>query len=129
MTTTAAAGPDVRDQIGVGDRPLVDVDLDDATARALAPDWLPMTDCTFGRISAPGSHRLYVTTGDPGRTRRYSGVQGEVLVELRGRGDEPWIGRRLQLVGPRGQVPVGADGPQSVGRDAAAHQPLWGKHP
>lgn len=58
----------VRPNIGVVLGPssggLIDVDLDDQHAGALAALWLPATGAIFGRPGKPRSHRLYRLSGD-----------------------------------------------------------------
>jgi hypothetical protein len=64
-----------------------DVDLDCDEALAAAPLLLPPTGWVFGRPSAPGSHRIYVTDRPLGAAQvAYKGPDGKVLVELRGTG-------------------------------------------
>src|SRR5215467_12556270 len=48
-------------QLGPHSHGLTDVDLDCAEAVAIASLLLPSTDATFGRLSKPRSHRLFVT--------------------------------------------------------------------
>lgn len=67
---------------------LVDVDLDCPESLDLAGDYLPPTGWTFGRESKPRSHWLYIIEGDAGRTRRWTGADGECLVELRANGGQ-----------------------------------------
>jgi hypothetical protein len=61
---------------------LIDVDLDTPEALALADAFLPPTALVFGRASKPRAHRLYRTTDSLPRTRRFSGLDGTMLVEL-----------------------------------------------
>src|SRR6516162_7296131 len=62
---------------------LIDVDLDCPEAVAVADALLPPTSWVFGRVSRPRSHRLYRTTGAPARTRQFTNLSGEMMVELR----------------------------------------------
>src|SRR5262249_37945278 len=48
-------------QLGPHSHGLTDIDLDCAEAIAVASLLLPNTDATFGRLSKPRSHRLFVT--------------------------------------------------------------------
>jgi hypothetical protein len=48
-------------QLGPHSQGLTDVDLDCAEAVAIASLLLPSTDATFGRLSKPRAHRLFVT--------------------------------------------------------------------
>jgi putative DNA primase/helicase len=61
---------------------LVDVDLDDPVAIHFADQFLPNTDCVFGRPSNPRSHRLY-QVGSPGRHVGFD-VAGKPILEVRG---------------------------------------------
>jgi P4 family phage/plasmid primase-like protien len=66
-------------------RYLMDIDLDSPEAIQLADQYLPHTDCVFGRKSKPASHRLYyVRENIP--TKRYTDSNSNVIVELRGAG-------------------------------------------
>lgn len=63
----------------------VDIDIDCPEALALADIYLPPTGAEFGRLSKPGSHRLYIAAGaayeafaDP--------VTGATILELRAQG-------------------------------------------
>jgi len=62
---------------------LVDIDLDDPTAVALAPDFLPTTGAVFGRASNPRSHWLYRAPGLA--TKKFEDTQA-TLVEIRSTG-------------------------------------------
>lgn len=64
---------------------LIDVDLDSPEALILATQFLPPTDCRFGRASTPESHWLYRSTSIP-LTKRYQGPDGSILVEIRSTG-------------------------------------------
>jgi hypothetical protein len=64
---------------------LVDIDLDHTRARELADDYLPATGCTFGRTSAPRSHRLY-RVNQPINTAKHKAANGSMIVELRSTG-------------------------------------------
>ena len=64
---------------------IVDVDIDDARALALADDLLPPTAATFGRRSRPRSPRMYRVTA-PVETLKLKADDGSMLVELRASG-------------------------------------------
>ncbi len=74
--------------LGVQDtdgRYLIDVDLDSPEAVQLADEYLPPTDCVFGRQGKPASHRFYyVHHRIP--TKRCKDANGKMIVELRGTG-------------------------------------------
>ena len=74
---------------------LIDVDLDHALARELAPRFLPSTSAIFGRDGSPRSHWLYVTEAP---THKRTSPHG-MLVELRSTG--------LQTVFPGSTHPTG----------------------
>jgi DNA polymerase-1 len=61
-----------------------DVDLDCPEAVHLAPHFLPETGWVFGRASNPCSHYVYKVTEGSTPTKKMVGVDGDVLVELRG---------------------------------------------
>src|SRR5689334_2278061 len=72
---------------GPASRDLVDVDLDTAEARKLAPAYLPATGSTFGRPGSPPSHWLYCAAGI--RRLEYRDKETrELLLELRGAGHQ-----------------------------------------
>lgn len=70
----------------------VDVDLDHPLARELAAQFLPPTDCTFGREGAPASHWVYRLQSSPVRNVKIArraedmpeGDDEGTIVELRG---------------------------------------------
>jgi hypothetical protein len=64
---------------------LIDVDLDSPEAVQLADQYLPPTDCVFGRQSKPASHRFYYVR-HPIPTKKYTDSNKKVIVELRGAG-------------------------------------------
>jgi len=64
---------------------LVDVDLDAAEARKLAPQFLPPTNSIFGRASEPKAHWLYVAHPLPD-TQQFADPAGEMLAEIRASG-------------------------------------------
>jgi len=71
--------------LGAPSQRLVDIDLDCPEAIALAPLFLPKTEATFGRASAPRSHWLYRAPG--ARTQRYTDPEGGgTIVEIRADG-------------------------------------------
>lgn len=61
-----------------------DVDLDCLEAVQLAPSFLPETGWVFGRASNPRSHYVYKVTDGSTPTKKLVGLDGDVLVELRG---------------------------------------------
>ena len=61
-----------------------DVDLDCLEAVQLAPSFLPETGWVFGRPSNPRSHYVYKVTDGSTPTKKLVGLDGDVLVELRG---------------------------------------------
>lgn len=61
-----------------------DVDLDCPEAVGLAPHFLPETGWIFGRPSNPRSHWVYKAAEGSAQTKRLTGPEGDVLVELRG---------------------------------------------
>lgn len=64
---------------------LIDVDLDSPEAIMLVTQFLPPTECRFGRASTPESHWLYRATPIP-ETIQYRGHAGTVLLEVRSTG-------------------------------------------
>jgi hypothetical protein len=82
----APSSPNVGVLTGGASGRLIDVDLDCPEAVAVADPLLPPTSWVFGRLSRPRSHRLYRATGAPARTRQFSDLDGEMLVELRADG-------------------------------------------
>ncbi len=83
------------DNIGVllGDpsNGLIDIDLDSAEARALAPEFLPQTLSIFGRLGALKSHWIYRVDPTPNTMQFFDlptelGGDGSVLLELRSTG-------------------------------------------
>jgi len=64
---------------------LVDVDLDAPEARALAAQFLPPTECVFGRSSSRSSHHLYYVTSLP-KPRTFRDTDRSMLVEIRADG-------------------------------------------
>jgi putative DNA primase/helicase len=62
---------------------LVDIDLDEPEALALADLILPATACVFGRASAPRSHREYTCAIE---TEKFIDSDGAMLVEIRSTG-------------------------------------------
>lgn len=67
---------------------LVDVDLDSAHARALAPIFLPPTGMIFGRAGSPKSHWIYRITDQVPRRCPFVCPDGEMIVEVRGTGHQ-----------------------------------------
>lgn len=77
--------------LGAASNGLVDVDLDCAEARQLAPVLLPHTEMRHGRQSAPGSHYWYVVDRDVATAKFQDPVTGKMLVELRSTGAQTVI--------------------------------------
>ena len=69
---------------GVASGGLVDIDLDSASAIALAPKFLPPTDCVFGRASKPASHYLYRANASTKKTPYHIAADGvsPMLLEI-----------------------------------------------
>ena len=63
---------------------LTDIDLDCPEAVAAARHLLPNTGCVFGRAGNPRSHHLFIAPSI--KTRKLTGPDGEVLLELRATG-------------------------------------------
>lgn len=61
----------------------VDIDENTDTARRIVERLLPPTGWRYGRPSKPRSHANYLVKGQV-RSRRYVGVDGKVILELRG---------------------------------------------
>ena len=61
----------------------VDIDVVDAVYRKIVERLIPSTGWWYGRDSKPRSHANYLTRAAL-RTRKYVGVDGKVIVELRG---------------------------------------------
>ena len=72
--------------LGLASSGLVDIDIDDIRALALADIFLPETGMEFGRKSKPRSHRIY-RCQNAGKTKRFEGRNG-VIAELRGNGGQ-----------------------------------------
>ncbi|MBC7855410.1 MAG: DUF3987 domain-containing protein, partial [Pirellulaceae bacterium] len=64
---------------------LIDVDLDHPLAVELAPQFLPATNCVFGREGKPRSHFLYLAPGAETHKRTTGKIAG-MIVELRATG-------------------------------------------
>lgn len=64
---------------------IIDIDLDDEDAAAVAEFLLPRT-LTFGRQSRPATHMLYICRG--AKTQKWKGPEKEMLVELRSTGSQ-----------------------------------------
>jgi hypothetical protein len=79
---------------------LVDVDLDAPQARALALQFLPPTDCVFGRPSSRSSHFLYYATPIP-RPQLFRDPDGTVLLEVRSDGQMTVMPPSLRETGER----------------------------
>lgn len=61
----------------------IDIDTNTNQARQIIEALLPPTGWRYGRISKPRSHANYLVKGVC-RTHRYVGVDGKVIIELRG---------------------------------------------
>jgi len=61
----------------------VDIDANSNGARLIVERLLPSTGWRYGRPSKPRSHASYLVSGQL-RTRRYVGIDGKVIIELRG---------------------------------------------
>jgi hypothetical protein len=61
----------------------VDIDANSNAARSIVEQLLPPTGWRYGRASKPRSHCNYLVTA-PLRTRKYVGIDGNVILELRG---------------------------------------------
>lgn len=64
---------------------LIDVDVDAPQARAMAREFLPPTDRTSGRATAPESHYWYTINPAP-KTQKFKADDGAMLVEIRSTG-------------------------------------------
>ena len=62
----------------------VDLDLNSDGARKIARRLLPATGWIYGREGKRDSHYGYLVHGEPLRTRQYKGIDGSMLIELRG---------------------------------------------
>jgi len=80
-----AQGGNIGLKTGAASGGLIDVDIDDADALALADQFLPPTGTIFGRAGKPCSHRLY-RCDTPGRTRRWVTGDGAEILSLRSEG-------------------------------------------
>ena len=78
---------------------LVDIDIDDIRALALADIFLPETGMEFGRKSKPRSHRIY-RCQNAGKTKRFEGRNG-VIAELRGNGGQTMFPPSIHPLGER----------------------------
>src|SRR3954452_15616321 len=84
--------------LGTASAGLADVDLDCGEAVRLAHGYLPKTASTFGRLSKPRSHRLYVASGIK-RDTFADPESSEMYLELRG--------NRCQTMFPGSAHPTG----------------------
>lgn len=64
---------------------LIDVDVDAPQARAMAREFLPPTERTSGRATAPESHYWYTVNPAP-KTQKFKADDGAMLVEIRSTG-------------------------------------------
>jgi RecA-family ATPase len=71
-------------KLGEASHGLVDVDLDCQESIGLGAEFLPATGAIFGRVSKPGSHRLYCITGSAPSLQFKDPITGDMLLELRG---------------------------------------------
>lgn len=70
--------------LGASSNDLVDIDIDDDFALALAPQFLPKTSMIFGRQSRPRSHWLFRAHGT--KSKRFLDQTQATIIELRGEG-------------------------------------------
>jgi hypothetical protein len=96
--------------LGAASSGLVDVDLDCAEARRLAPVLLPHTGMRHGRPSAPGSHYWYTVDREVATAKFQDPLTKKMLLELRSTGGQTVIppslhptGERLEWVGGWGE--------------------------
>jgi hypothetical protein len=66
---------------------LIDIDLDHALARDLAPEFLPLTNAIFGRKGNPRSHYLFYVE-DFGNTKQFQGAGLGMILEVRSTGGQ-----------------------------------------
>lgn len=93
----------------------VDIDANSDQARQVVEALLPPTGWRYGRESKPRSHANYLVKGQC-RTRRHTGVDGKVIIELRGvtqkkthtlsvgPGSTHPSGEAIRFVGPLGDI-------------------------
>jgi hypothetical protein len=79
-------GENVAVKLGKPSGGLVDVDLDDPQAVALAKEFLPTTNSIFGRPGNPKSHWLYICPGAESKAWIWGKGDRTKLVELRSTG-------------------------------------------
>lgn len=79
---------------------LVDVDLDSAESRALAPLILEPTEMIHGHTQKPSSHWWYVADPIPAATVRRRDVDGATLCELRSTGGQTIVPPSIHPDGP-----------------------------
>lgn len=84
--------------LGAASGGLVDVDLDSPQSRALEAQFLPPTDCVFGRRSSRSSHHFYYVTPIP-KPQVFRDPAGGVLVEIRSDGQMTVIPPSLHETG------------------------------
>lgn len=82
-----ANGTNVGVLLGGASGGLADVDLDAPEAIHVADALLPLTERIHGRKGKPRSHRWYVTT-QSAEPRKFTGLDGTCLVELRSTGQQ-----------------------------------------
>lgn len=106
---------------------LVDVDLDNSMAVALAPAFLPPTPMVVGRENSPRSHYWYRVDGELPRTTQWRGADNSsMIVELRSTGGQSIVPPSIHPTGEHyvweGEPWGGDAGPLTVGADELALQ-------
>lgn len=85
-------------QCGLPSQGLIDVDVDDPAALALAAHYLPSSDMRHGRIGNPNSHFWYQVDESDCKTVQFRDPDGNaMLIEIRGTGGRPWFHRARTL--------------------------------
>ena len=82
---------------------LVDIDLDCEEACRLADQYLPATPAITGRLSAPGSHRWYISQ-DAKTAKHTDPFDRSMIVELRATGCQTVVGPSIHPSGERYEV-------------------------
>ena len=77
--------------LGAASNGLVDIDLDCAEARTLAPSLLPHTEMKHGRPSSPGSHYWYVVDREAATAKYQDPLTKKMLLEFRSTGGQTVI--------------------------------------
>lgn len=89
LFTDAAANISV--VLGLRSGGLVDIDLDDPAAAAMARLFLPKTGFRFGHKSNPNSHWFYRVEGELPEYQKLTDADGECLVEIRSTGKQQTV--------------------------------------